>query len=441
MMYQRSHSLVLDENTNPITIADKDPIKPISIHPTKAPIKKSIKDDNSSVRTALSTIMARVKNLRKRPGDEKRVELKRQTSDYITTSTHYNTVNNQENRDPQQQEQSLNTSTTSSTAIIEQEQQPPSISKSLSTSSLPTSTLSTTSSVSEESKPTTPQKKTTDELTSPGIDKADSEDPQSCIEYVKDIHSHYKKIENKYRADPAYLSRQPFMRHKHRFTIVNWMIEVHQKFRLSTPTMYLAVDLLDRFLSKNDINLNHLQLLGATCIFVASKYEDLQYPLSSELVKISMNLFTKEDVLKMERLLLRDLDFNITVATVYPFLKRYLKCARCDFNQLALAYYLSELSLLEEASLYYPPSQIASACIYVAGRLCNKKDSWDSVLQYYTGYSEQDIEACASVIVKIAKKYNTNEIKTCTRSKYSQEEKAKVAWIVMSYFNNRSKKD
>lgn len=450
MMYQRpTLSMVVpnDENTNPIftdTIQSKDPIKPISLHPSKPVIGKktmntsstagvlSTKEDTAGMRTALSSIVNRVKMITrpKKPEDPERKDLKKVSNESNTNSSTSTTSNYNQ---PQQQQDSEN--------------KDPQVSKTsqlleVSSSGENTATTNSNGSTSSQKHTTTctPQKKTTEFLTSPGIDKSDVHDPQSCVEYVKDIHSHLKKIETKYRADPTYLSKQSIMRHKHRFTVVNWMIEMHQKFQLNNATLFLAVNLLDRFLSLQDISLKNLQLLAATCMFVASKYEDLQYPISSEIVEISSHAFSKEELLKMERILLKELDFNITVATVYPFLKRYLKCARCDFNQLALAYYLAELSLLEEASLYYLPSQISSACIYIAGRLCQKKNSWDDVLQYYTGYTEQDIEPCASVIVKIARKYNSNDIKTCTRTKYSQEEKAKVAWIVMAYFNRSNQK-
>lgn len=398
-MHQRPQSLAIDENTNPLSLdAGRDPIKPISLHPTKANIKKTSNTDgaNLGVRTALSSIMNKMKNLRKKPDEEKR-ESKKESEEAIT-----------------------NTQTDVSTSISE---------------SLKTSSSVISDDTEAESKHATPQKKQTETLTSPGIDRADTNDPQHCVEYVKDIHSHYKKIENKYRADPNYIERQTSIKHKHRYTLVNWMVEMHQSFQLSNATLFLAVNLVDRFLSSQDVALKNLQLLASAAMFVASKYEDLQYPLSSEIVEIASFAFSKDELLKMERILLKVLDFNITVATVYPFLKRYLKCARCDFNQLALAYYLAELSLLEEASLHYLPSQIASACIYIAGKLCQKKNCWDDVMQYYTGYTEKDIEPCANVIVKITKKYNTSSIITCSRTKYSKEEKAKVANIVMAHFN------
>ncbi|KAG2374356.1 hypothetical protein C9374_010926 [Naegleria lovaniensis] len=448
MMYQRPTTLSMvvpnDENTNPMAaemIQSKDPIKPISLHPSKPVIGKktntttllTTKEDTAGMRTALSSIVNRVKMITrpKKPEDLKKVSNESTNSSTSTAAlAATTTTSNQdsENKDPQL------SSRTSQAASLSTEATTSSNNNSTNANNEP-STCS-----QKQSMACTPQKKTTEFFTSPGIDKADANDPQSCVEYVKDIHSHLKKIETKYRADPTYLSKQSIMRHKHRFTVVNWMIEMHQKFQLNNATLFLAVNLLDRFLSLQDVPLKSLQLLAATCMFVAAKYEELQYPVSAEIVEISSHVFSKDELLKMERILLKELDFNITVATVYPFLKRYSKCARCDFNQLALAYYLAELSLLEEASLYYLPSQIASACIYIAGRLCQKKNSWDDVLHYYTGYTEQDIEPCASVIVKIARKYSSNDIKTCTRTKYSQEEKAKVAWIVMSYFNRSNQK-
>ncbi|KAL9648853.1 hypothetical protein ABK040_003783 [Willaertia magna] len=473
-MFHRMSQLTLDENTNPSLINNSiidNPIKPISIHTTKPSIikqnhnnlyhdKENQVNNNGTMRTALSSIMNKMKTgFKKQKELDEKINNKPQKQQITSTTTTTTTTNTNNNNNAMNN----NNNNTIATNIIitnmslpqqqdtfhcEEEQltnnnnicTPPKKNNKLNGNAIVPTTIIEDDNTTTSTTTLINNNNNKNVLVSPGIDKGDT-DPQSCVEYVKDIYQHYKSIETKYRADPDYISKQPYLKHKHRFMIVNWLVEVHKHFELSNATLFLTINLLDRFLSKQPVGLKYLQLVGATCLFISSKYEDLQYPTSGELVKISKNNFTKEEMLHVERMILKELDFNITVATIYPFLKRYLKCARCKFDQLATSYYLVELSLLEETCLNYLPSMIASACIYLAGKFCRRENCWDEVLQYYTGYTEQDIAECASVMFKIARKYSLTSDSIISREKYLHADKARVAYKVISHFEKVKKKE
>lgn len=59
-----------------------------------------------------------------------------------------------------------------------------------------------------------------------------------------------------------------------RKTLVLWMIEVHKEYHLRPETLYLAVNILDRFCSMDLIERHNFQLLGTTALWVAAKYEE-----------------------------------------------------------------------------------------------------------------------------------------------------------------------
>jgi hypothetical protein len=63
-----------------------------------------------------------------------------------------------------------------------------------------------------------------------------------------------------------------------RLVLVDWLIEVVDEFLLSQESLYLAISLLDRFLSLHAVPRCQLQLLGVTCLWVASKYEEVLPP-------------------------------------------------------------------------------------------------------------------------------------------------------------------
>ena len=55
--------------------------------------------------------------------------------------------------------------------------------------------------------------------------------------------------------------------------LIDWLVEVAEEYRLEAETLYLAVNYIDRFLSHVPVNRSKLQLVGVTCMLVASKYE------------------------------------------------------------------------------------------------------------------------------------------------------------------------
>jgi cyclin A len=60
--------------------------------------------------------------------------------------------------------------------------------------------------------------------------------------------------------------------------LVDWLVEVVDEFQLSQETLFLAITLLDRFMSVKPVLCCQLQLLGVTCLWVAAKYEEVMPP-------------------------------------------------------------------------------------------------------------------------------------------------------------------
>ena len=63
-----------------------------------------------------------------------------------------------------------------------------------------------------------------------------------------------------------------------RAILVDWLVEVHMKFKLIPSTLYLCVHLIDVYCAGNDVQRSRLQLVGITALLVASKYEEIYPP-------------------------------------------------------------------------------------------------------------------------------------------------------------------
>lgn len=108
-----------------------------------------------------------------------------------------------------------------------------------------------------------------------------------------------------------------------RAILIDWLVEVHLKFKLLPETLYLTVNLIDRFLSVSQINRSKLQLVGVTCLLIACKYEEIYPPIVSDVVYITDNAYTAAEILEMERIVIIALDFNFHITSPYRFFERY----------------------------------------------------------------------------------------------------------------------
>jgi hypothetical protein len=72
-----------------------------------------------------------------------------------------------------------------------------------------------------------------------------------------------------------------------RCRLVGWLIEVANQFQLKNETLFMCVNLLDRYLSEETVLKSQFQLLGISTLFIASKYEEIYPPHISKFVTMS----------------------------------------------------------------------------------------------------------------------------------------------------------
>ena len=155
-------------------------------------------------------------------------------------------------------------------------------------------------------------------------DKKNFADPAHLAEYSQPVFESLKKQEAKYMVDPLYISKvQTEIRDTSRAFLLEWIIDVHRKFRLQPESLYVTQLIIDQYLSKVKIQKSQLHLLGVSTLMIATKYEEIYPPELRELLAISENKFTKDQVLKMEKEILLELGFVLTAPSAYRFLQRY----------------------------------------------------------------------------------------------------------------------
>jgi G2/mitotic-specific cyclin 2 len=198
------------------------------------------------------------------------------------------------------------------------------------------------------------------------LDAEDLEDPLMVAEYVNEIFDYMRELEIRTMANPDYMENQSQLEWKMRGILVDWLLEVHTRFRLLPETLFLAVNIIDRFLSCKIVQLDRLQLVGVTAMFIASKYEEVLSPHVQNFRHVADDGFTEEEILQAERFVLQALDYDLSYPNPMNFLRRISKADNYDVQTRTLGKYLLEISCLDHRFIEYPPSHIAAAAMYLA---------------------------------------------------------------------------
>ena len=222
------------------------------------------------------------------------------------------------------------------------------------------------------------------------LDAEDLDDPSMCAEYVKEIFEYYKTLEIQTLPNANYMDHQDDLEWKMRGILIDWLIEVHTRFRLLPETLFLAVNIIDRFLSQKVVPLDKLQLVGVTAMFIASKYEEVLSPHIGNFVHVADDGFTVDEVLSAERYTLSTLKFDLSYPNPMNFLRRISKADNYDIQTRTLGKYLMEISLVDHRFLEYKQSHIAAAAMYLA-RMILDRGPWDATLVQFAGYTETEI--------------------------------------------------
>lgn len=189
------------------------------------------------------------------------------------------------------------------------------------------------------------------------VDVVDGRNPQQVADFAEDILKSCLSVERQTQPASDYMAKtQKDIHEKMRSILIDWLVDVHYKFKLVPETLYLTVNLIDRYLEKKEVSRQNLQLVGVTAMLIASKFEEIYAPIVKDFVYITDNAYTKDEILLMEMQMLHTLDFEVNFTSAFRFLERFAKVAKVDSILLHLSRYFLELSLVNYHMLKYPQS-------------------------------------------------------------------------------------
>ena len=180
---------------------------------------------------------------------------------------------------------------------------------------------------------------------------------------------HYWRLLGIVLVEHTSLSLSLFRQSLNLTTVYIYIIPSNQpQFRLVPETLYLCVNLIDRYCHLVDIKRSELQLVGVTALLIACKYEEIYPPEVRDCVYITDRAYLRQQVLDMEQDILSKLEFRITVPTAYPFLCRYLDLIDAPKLVRHAASFYMERTLQEHDLLHYRPSLVAASAVILAMR-------------------------------------------------------------------------
>lgn len=209
-------------------------------------------------------------------------------------------------------------------------------------------------------------------------------------EYSGDVKQWLSVLEQQLAVNPQMIDIQPEIQWFMRPYLLDFLIELHSLFRLQPATLFLCVNIIDRYCAKRIVFKRHYQLVGCTALWIAGKYEDkkLRVPTLRELAIMCRHAYDEEMFVQMEMHILSTLEWSLS----HPLLEECLQLAiaeagvsshvtPCKYNRLAgqhdphtlkvsavtaVGRFFCELSLYDRFFLTVPASLVAVAANLMA---------------------------------------------------------------------------
>lgn len=142
------------------------------------------------------------------------------------------------------------------------------------------------------------------------------------------------------------LSRHPSLVSSYRTILFDWLSEVSHECKFHRETYHLALDFIDRYLSaQSNVGKLQLQLIGTTCLFLASKIEEIRPPTVNEFAELTDGACKPEEIIDNEVVILSAINWDMTPITPNNWLSVYMQIL---------------LNLDKENDIQAPPSMLTS---------------------------------------------------------------------------------
>ena len=219
--------------------------------------------------------------------------------------------------------------------------------------------------------------------------------------------------------------------------LVDFIIEVHAQFRMSPYTLHLAVNIVNRYVSKRVVFKKHYQLVGCAALWIAAKFEDAKdkVPTVRELRNMCVNAYEEDMFVQMEGHVLATLGWELGgVQTCEAFVEHQIARLRgrhghVDGRLIHLTRFFLDLTLFGPEFLSFKPSEISSASVALARHILG--------LQQFIQerYSEREIDCVELLLLKMP------SASSILRRKYSHKQLLNITYVVDHFLAQAARKE
>ena len=260
-------------------------------------------------------------------------------------------------------------------------------------------------------------------------------------DYGGDIFKNIKKEEQlntfDYSSKDLFkLQDTKFFNEKNRGIIFQWLIKNNHNWKLNDDTIFMAMNIMDRYISKYKVKNSEFQLIGIASYFIASKYEDIYPQYLDELSKICNFIYTPDDIIKKEYEILSGLNFDILYNSSYKFLTfLHSICDKENMKLFYLAQFILELSLENLEILEYSQCKRAMAALLLAKKIMKIKKSWNDAKLYYN-YNENEIRNIQKKMIILLNNVMKSKNKNSVFEKFESSRYKSVSSILENMVQN-----
>lgn len=271
------------------------------------------------------------------------------------------------------------------------------------------------------------------------FDDLPKHNPQYPIEYINKIYHNLLLEESvlsySQKAIFDYMKYQTEINDQMRSILTDWLIDVHLKFRFTEETLYMTINIIDRYLSIQNISKGKLQLVGIAALMITCKHEEIDLPKVKDFIYITDNAYSKDELFKMEYQILSKLQFNFLIPSPLKFYEILSVGFNFTKQQMKLGKYIMETFLIDIQMLKYKSSIIACACIYIVMKFSKMGNYACSYDKKYYSLSENDIihysvKDCAKDICSFVDNITKTQYSSAQK-KYSKSEYERVALLIL----------
>ena len=263
-------------------------------------------------------------------------------------------------------------------------------------------------------------------------------------DYGDDIFKYLKKNEkinvcDYSNKDIFKLQDKKYYNEKNRSIIYHWLVKNNHKWKLKDDTIYMAMNIMDRYISQYKSKNLEFQLIAISSYLIASKYEDIYPPYIDELSQICNYIYSNDDIIKKEYEILSGLNFDVLYNSSYKFLT-FLHSVVDNQNMklLYLAQFILEISLDNLDILEYSQSERALAALLISKKILGIKITWNNLRMYYD-YDENKIKTVQKKMIPLLNKVMKSKNKNAIFEKFESSKYKSVSSLLDNLCSSNKK--